>query len=322
LITWNLKQRAIRAKDDKYARVVCTHQKTIRESFTYFDFNVAYAVYWFNMLSKRLKSSDNRITQHSQSQLQQTATSNIFTQCINVKLIEINVVRAVLNWSSRWHIQLMFAFTFSGSQYKTKRLRILSRILVTRKEINGFRIWWSVYWMIWLQLQLLSSPDWVFFPLALIPSVIFCSQLCLTESSVCWFFFCSWVQSRVFIILFSWSPVESESYVTTDGQSASLSWRKAPIWGLRPDFYYCPTVADLLMWGALSDEKTGLSFTIADGARQRSHSRALSQIRDFPLRRLLRLARLRWRYSTPPSHGGLGDTLFKDSVSRFRCDGS
>jgi hypothetical protein len=30
---------------------------------------------------------------------------------------------------------------------------------------------------------------------------------------------------------------ESESYVTTDGQSASLSWYKAPIRGLRPDFY-------------------------------------------------------------------------------------
>jgi hypothetical protein len=30
---------------------------------------------------------------------------------------------------------------------------------------------------------------------------------------------------------------ESESYVTTDDQSASLSWYKAPIWGLRPDFF-------------------------------------------------------------------------------------
>jgi hypothetical protein len=30
---------------------------------------------------------------------------------------------------------------------------------------------------------------------------------------------------------------ESESYVTTDGQSASLSWYKAPIRGLRPDFF-------------------------------------------------------------------------------------
>jgi hypothetical protein len=29
---------------------------------------------------------------------------------------------------------------------------------------------------------------------------------------------------------------KSESYVTNDGQSASLSWYKAPIRGLRPDF--------------------------------------------------------------------------------------
>jgi hypothetical protein len=56
--------------------------------------------------------------------------------------------------------------------------------------------------------------------------------------------------------------VTSQSYVMTDGQSASLSWNKAPIWGLRPDLYYCQTVAGLLMWGALSDERTGLSFTM------------------------------------------------------------
>jgi hypothetical protein len=48
--------------------------------------------------------------------------------------------------------------------------------------------------------------------------------------------------------------------VTTDGQSASLSWNKAPLWGLRPDPYYCLTVAALLIWGVLSDERTGLSF--------------------------------------------------------------
>jgi hypothetical protein len=42
--------------------------------------------------------------------------------------------------------------------------------------------------------------------------------------------------------------------------SVSPSWSKAPIWGLRPDLYYCWTVVGLLMWGALSDERTGLSF--------------------------------------------------------------
>jgi hypothetical protein len=52
----------------------------------------------------------------------------------------------------------------------------------------------------------------------------------------------------------------SQSYVTTDSQSASLSLNKTPIWCLRPDLYYCQIVADLLTWGALSDERTGLSF--------------------------------------------------------------
>jgi hypothetical protein len=42
--------------------------------------------------------------------------------------------------------------------------------------------------------------------------------------------------------------------------SAIPSWSKTPIWGLRPDHYYCWTVAGLLVWGALSDERTGLSF--------------------------------------------------------------
>jgi hypothetical protein len=64
-----------------------------------------------------------------------------------------------------------------------------------------------------------------------------------------------------------------EFYVTTDVQSASVSWIKAPIWGLRPDFYYCQRVAGLLMWGALSNERAGLSHTIAAGTHQRSHSR-------------------------------------------------
>jgi hypothetical protein len=66
---------------------------------------------------------------------------------------------------------------------------------------------------------------------------------------------------------------QSQSYVTTDGQSASLSWNKAPIWGLWPDFYSCQTVAGFLMWGTLSHERAGLSFTFAAGTRQHSHFR-------------------------------------------------
>jgi hypothetical protein len=111
-----------------------------------------------------------------------------------------------------------------------------------------------------------------------------------------------------------WNHASSrvEFYVTTDGQSASLSWNKAPIWGLRPDLYYCQTVADSLMWGALSDERRVcrlqllLALTSAVILGSESHGTRghilLSQIRDFPFRHLLRLAGLRWRYSTPPPH--------------------
>jgi hypothetical protein len=65
---------------------------------------------------------------------------------------------------------------------------------------------------------------------------------------------------------------QSQSNVTTDGQSASLFWCQVPTWDLRPDFYYCLTLTGFLMWGALSEERTGLSFTIAAGPRQHSHS--------------------------------------------------
>jgi hypothetical protein len=67
------------------------------------------------------------------------------------------------------------------------------------------------------------------------------------------------------------------------------------------------------MCGALSDERMGLSFTIAAGPCQRSllwseplwarDHILVSQIWDFLFRRLLRLAGSRWRYSTPPPHG-------------------
>jgi hypothetical protein len=65
---------------------------------------------------------------------------------------------------------------------------------------------------------------------------------------------------------------QSQSYVTTNGQLASLSWCQTSIWGPRQDFYYCQTVVGLLMWGTLSDERTGLLFTIAAGPCQRIHS--------------------------------------------------
>jgi hypothetical protein len=117
--------------------------------------------------------------------------------------------------------------------------------------------------------------------------------------------------------------------LTTDVQSASVSWCQAPIWGPRPDFYYCQTVEGLFIWGALSDKRMGLPFTIAAGlasavilgSKSRgTHDILLSQIRDssnlagqvpvfisprnrieFPFCRVLRLVGLRCMYSYQPA---------------------
>jgi hypothetical protein len=56
--------------------------------------------------------------------------------------------------------------------------------------------------------------------------------------------------------------VQLQNYVTTDGQSASLSWNKAPICGLRPDFHYCQIIASLFIWGALSNERAGVFYNV------------------------------------------------------------
>jgi hypothetical protein len=79
--------------------------------------------------------------------------------------------------------------------------------------------------------------------------------------------------------------LQSQSYVTTESQPVSLSWNKAHIWDLRPDFYYCLNGAGFLMWGALSDERTSLSFTFAAGPRQFSYCR-------------VRVPRYSWSYFT------------------------
>jgi hypothetical protein len=127
------------------------------------------------------------------------------------------------------------------------------------------------------------------------------------------------------LTLHSW-PLNSLNSLTTESLNPlELNWTLSLSLTLRPMvsrppsgayeqiFYYCQTVAGLLIWGALSDERTGLSFTVqlalASAVILGFKSLGtcdhilLSQIWDFPFHRLLRLAGLQWRYSTPPPHG-------------------
>jgi hypothetical protein len=98
----------------------------------------------------------------------------------------------------------------------------------------------------------------------------------------------------------------NESYITTDGQSACLSWNKSPIWGLRPDFITVRQLRGLLTWGAnegfvdvgRSLTRGRVSFTFAASPRQRSHSRVRV---SWDLRPHFTLSDSRLPFSSPPT---------------------
>jgi hypothetical protein len=106
---------------------------------------------------------------------------------------------------------------------------------------------------------------------------------------------------------------KSNSKSHCDWRSVSKPWCRAPSGAHDQIFVTVWHLGSCFLWGALSDERTGLSFIYAAGPYQRSLSRVLvlgtldhillSQIWDFPFRRLLQLAGSRWRYSTLPPHG-------------------
>jgi hypothetical protein len=132
------------------------------------------------------------------------------------------------------------------------------------------------------------------------------------RSLLSWMLAANWLTIN-WLALSNWLESESESYVRTDGQSASLSWNKAPIWGLRPDFYYRRTVAGLLMWGALSDKRTGLSFTIAAGSSQRTHSPVRV---PWDSRPYFTVSDLRLPFSSPPTTRRVTVEVFDPASTR------
>jgi hypothetical protein len=53
---------------------------------------------------------------------------------------------------------------------------------------------------------------------------------------------------------------QSQSYITTDGQSFSMSWCRAQSGTFDQRFFFLFKVTVLSFWGALSDERSGLWF--------------------------------------------------------------
>jgi hypothetical protein len=78
-------------------------------------------------------------------------------------------------------------------------------------------------------------------------------------------------------------------------------------------FYYCQTVASLLVWGALSDERTGLSFTTAAGPRQRSHFRVRVPWDSWPY---FTVSDSRFPFSSPPTTRRTTVEVFEPASTR------
>jgi hypothetical protein len=78
-------------------------------------------------------------------------------------------------------------------------------------------------------------------------------------------------------------------------------------------FYYRRTVAGLLMWGALSDERTGLSFTIAAGRSQRSRSPVRA---PWDSRPYFTVSDLRRPISSPPTTRRITVEVFDPASTR------
>jgi hypothetical protein len=127
-----------------------------------------------------------------------------------------------------------------------------------------------------------------------------------------WFFgimwnsiLCKWPVPWIWRLSSGKNSSQSQSHIATDGQSVSKSsW---------PDIYYCLTVTVLFLWGALSDERTGLSFVYAAGPCQRS----LSRVRvPWYSRPHFTVSDLRLPFSSPPTTRRVTVEVFDPASTR------
>jgi hypothetical protein len=125
---------------------------------------------------------------------------------------------------------------------------------------------------------------------------------------------------------------QSQSHIATDGQSVNNSWCRAPsgahdqifiaVWQLQSCLRGAPYLTR--GWTCILYMLLALSSAVFFGFESlgiRDHI-LLSQIWDFPFRRLLRLAGSRWRYSNPPPHGCCWSWSFITSSRTLLCSES
>jgi hypothetical protein len=89
----------------------------------------------------------------------------------------------------------------------------------------------------------------------------------------------------------------------------------SPIWGSWPDIYYCLTITVLFLWGALSDERMGLSFVLVyvAGPRQPSRSRVRVPWHSWPY---FTVSDLRLPFSSPPTTRRVTVEAFEPASTR------
>jgi hypothetical protein len=167
---------------------------------------------------------------------------------------------------------------------------LLSHIGVCVTNNNGFCIWWLDL----LALLYIYNQSWQ-------DTISGCLRLAPVFTGLRASSLPLWRMTNDGSLLTHWTPLrqsQSQSHITTDGQSVSKSWRRTTSGAHDQIFITVWQLRSYFMWGALSDERMGLSFVYATGPCQRS----LSQVRvPWYSRSFFTVSELRLPFSSPPT---------------------
>jgi hypothetical protein len=195
----------------------------------------------------------------------------LFCNCQFPKLDSIQFLCSQAHILAGWHLETWFDYDFSKSESKSK-----------------------------------SHCDWRSISLGVEPPSGAHDQIFITVWQSCYCGAPFLTRKRVCLLS---TTSQSQSHIATDGQSVSIGTE--PHLGLMTRYLILFDNYDLVFVGRplwrgriclLYMLLTLASVFGSESLGTRDHI-LLSQIWDFPFRRLLRLAGSRWRYSTPPPRG-------------------